>query len=125
MAKKILVGVAGLIVLAAVGSYVWRLESQIANLKDRIEILKNRADDALRIEIDRCVLRTAYEREKEDFDASHGEMGGGQISYAMLCNAKYDFDDRWNRIVGDWFISTRDPRASGNRCRNMALGLPI
>ena len=106
MAKKIPVVVVGLIVLVAIGSYVWRVESRIANLKDRIEILKNQANDALRIEIDRCMLRTAYEREKEDFDASHGEMGGGRISYAMLCNAKYDFDDRWKRIVGDWFVST-------------------
>ena len=106
MAKKILIAVAGLIVLTAIGSYVWRLESQNADLKGRIECLKNRADDALRIEIDRCMLRTAYEREKEDFDASHREMGGGQISYAMLCNAKYDFDDRWKRTLGDWFVST-------------------
>ena len=47
-------------------------------MKGLIECLKNRADGALRIEIDRCMLGTAYEREKEDFDASHGEMGGGQ-----------------------------------------------
>lgn len=106
MVKKILCSVAGLIVLAAIGSYVWRLESQNADLKDRIEGLKHRADDALRIEIDRCMLRTAYEREKEDFDASHGGMGGGQISYAMLCNAKCDFDNRWKGIVNDWFDFT-------------------
>ena len=45
MAKKILIAVAGLIVLAAVGSYVWRLESQNADLKDRIEDLRNRAEN--------------------------------------------------------------------------------
>ena len=167
MAKKILIAVAGLIVLAAVGSYVWRLESQNADLKDRIEDLRNRAENlegregalearagkletragnsesravglehridksekdtqrlqgraddlsasisgcrsniASRIEIDRCMLKVTYEREKEDFEVAHGEMGGGRISYAMLCTAKADFDNRWKRIVGDWFVST-------------------
>ena len=195
MAKKILIAVAGLIVLAAVGSYVWRLESQNADLKDRIEDLRNRAENlegregalearagkletragnsesravslehridksekdtqrlqgraddlsasisgcrsilsncqigvkgcqsgikncqsaiasclsniASRIEIDRCMLKVTYEREKEDLEVAHGMMGGSRISYAMLCTAKADFDNRWKRIAGDWFVST-------------------
>lgn len=123
MAKKILVCAVALIVLAAIGSYVWRLESQNADLKDRIECLKNRADGALRIEIDRCMLRTAYEREKEDFDVAHGMMGGGRISYAMLCNAKADFDNRWKRIVGDWFVSTARSEDERKLMREYGVGV--
>ena len=212
MAKKIISSVVGLIVLAAIGSYVWRLESQNADLKDRIEDLRNRAENlegregalevragkletcagssesravslerrveksekdaqrlqgraddlsasisgcrsilsncqagvkgcqsgmtncqlaiarcqsniASRIEIDRCMLKATYEREKEDFEVAHGEMGGGRISYAMLCTAKADFDNRWKRIVVDWFVSTA--RSEGERELMRGYGVEV
>ena len=58
------------------------------------------------IEIERNALYAAYQVEKADFDSSHKMMGGGRISYAMLCNAERDFQSRWKSIVTNWFYST-------------------
>ena len=69
------------------------------------------------------MLRTAYEREKEDFDVAHGMMVGGRISYAMLCNAKADFDNRWKRIVGDWFVSTARSEDERKLMREYGVGV--
>ena len=59
-----------------------------------------------KIEIERNALYAAYQVEKADFDSSHKMMGGGRISYAMLCNAERDFQSRWKSIVTNWFYST-------------------
>jgi hypothetical protein len=58
------------------------------------------------IEIVRRSLYAAYKVERDDFHASHKNMGGGSYSYAMLCHAEKDFDDGWRKVATNWFYST-------------------
>lgn len=81
----------------------------------------NGTTDFCRIELDRCFLRAAYDRDRDDFDASHHNMGGGRVSYAMLCNARSDFDSRWGKLVRDWFLATA--RSELERKRMIAYGV--
>ena len=58
------------------------------------------------IEIVRRSLHAAYKVERDEFCASHKNMGGGNYSYAMLHHAKKDFDDGWRKVATNWFYST-------------------
>ena len=58
------------------------------------------------IEVARRALHAAYKVERDDFNASHKNMGGGNFSYAMLCNAEEDFNEGWRKVATNWFYST-------------------
>ena len=58
------------------------------------------------IEIVRRSLYAAYKVGRDDFHASHKNMGGGSYSYAMLCHAEKDFDDGWRKVATNWLYST-------------------
>ena len=58
------------------------------------------------IEIARRSLYAAYKVERDDFYASHKNMGGGNYSYAMLRHAEKDFYDGWRKVATNWFYST-------------------
>ena len=90
-----------------------RMENTMTMTDERLSAVKPGTNEFARtvkdgstIEIERKALYAAYQVEKTDFDSSHKMMGGGRISYAMLCNAERDFQGRWKSIVTNWFYST-------------------
>ena len=90
-----------------------RMENALHMMDEKLCVVKPRTNEFARItknrsaiEIERKALYAAYQVEKADFDSSHKMMGGGRISYAMLCNAWDDFQGGWKSIVTNWFYST-------------------
>lgn len=90
-----------------------RMESAVHMIDEKLCAVKPGTNETVRtskndstIEIERKALHTAYQAEKADFNSSHKMIGGGRISYAMLCNAQRDFQNGWKSIVTNWFYST-------------------
>lgn len=72
--------------------------------KKGVETFANVSD--LQLEVQRRTLYAAYNVESKDFDDSHEMMGGGTISYAMLCNARNEYDEKWGLVVTNWFLGS-------------------
>lgn len=58
------------------------------------------------IEVARRALHAAYKVERDDFYASHKNIGGGNFSYSMFCYAERDLYDGWRKVATNWFYST-------------------
>lgn len=58
------------------------------------------------IEIARRMLYSAYKVDRDDFNASHKNMGGSIYSLSMLTLADDDFDDGWHKVATNWFYAT-------------------
>ena len=69
-------------------------------------LLGSRGTTDADIEIARRMLYSAYKVDRDDFNASHKNMGGGRYSYVMATNAEKDFEDGWHKVVTDWFYAT-------------------
>ena len=92
-----------------------RVERAARTAEERLRVAESRPRPSLSesskagcadIEIARRSLHAAYKVERDEFCASHKNMGGGNYSYAMLHHAKKDFDDGWRKVATNWFYST-------------------
>lgn len=94
------------VMLSRMENAVHMIDEKLCAVNSGTNVFARTAKTDYTIEIERKTLYAAYQVEKADFDSSHKMMGGGRISYAMLCNAQCDFQSRWKSIVTNWFYST-------------------